>query len=87
MTTHRSSIRAKYVVFACNSYTPALAPEHKNRIIPVRGICSWIVVPNLPVDSKPLDSSYTLRFNNWDYDYLISRPDWNIVVGRSVIFA
>lgn len=79
VTTNRGSIRAKNVVYACNAYTSALAPEFQNHIIPVRGICSRIVVPNPP--RKPLDSSYTLRFNNWDYDYLIPRPDGSIVVG------
>ncbi|OJJ82338.1 NAD(P)/FAD-dependent oxidoreductase [Aspergillus glaucus CBS 516.65] len=79
VTTNRGSIRAKKVVYACNAYTSALAPEFQNHIIPVRGICSRIVVPNPP--RKPLDSSYTLRFNNWDYDYLIPRPDGSIVVG------
>lgn len=77
--TPRGSIKAKYIVFASNAYTSAIVPEYQSKIIPVRGICSRIVVPNQP--NPPLKSSYTLRFNSWKYDYLIPRPDGSIVVG------
>ncbi|KAK1140436.1 sterol homeostasis protein [Aspergillus melleus] len=77
--TSRGSIRAKKVVFASNAYTAALAPEYKNHIVPVRGVCSRIVVPNPPENAK--NCSYTFRSNAWDYDYLIHRPDGSIVVG------
>ncbi|PWY73572.1 FAD dependent oxidoreductase superfamily [Aspergillus heteromorphus CBS 117.55] len=79
VTTDRGSIRAKWVVFSTNAYTSALVPEYKHSIIPVRGFCSRIVVPNPP--PSPLERSYTLRFNGWDYDYLIPRPDGSIIVG------
>lgn len=79
VTTSRGPIRAKHVVYACNAYTSALAPEFQNHILPVRGICSRIAVPSL--STKPLESLYTLWINGWDYDYLIPRPDGSIVVG------
>lgn len=79
VTTPRGAIRAKWVVFASNAYTSAIAPEYKDRIVPVRGTCSHIVTPNPPVN--PLLSSYSLRSKSWDYDYLIPRPDGSIVVG------
>ncbi|OOF99653.1 hypothetical protein ASPCADRAFT_203418 [Aspergillus carbonarius ITEM 5010] len=79
VTTDRGSIRAKWVVFSTNAYTSAIAPEYKDKIIPVRGFCSRIVVPNPP--TTPLERSYMLRFNAWNYDYLIPRPDGSIVVG------
>ncbi|KAA8650654.1 NAD(P)/FAD-dependent oxidoreductase [Aspergillus tanneri] len=79
VTTSRGSIRAKWVVFASNAYTSAIAPEYANQIVPVRGVCSRIVVPNPP--KKPMESSYTFRFNAWDYDYMIPRPDGSIIVG------
>ncbi|EIT78040.1 hypothetical protein AFCA_009082 [Aspergillus flavus] len=79
VVTSRGSIRAKWVVFSSNAYTSAIAPEYKDKIVPVRGVCSRIVVPNPP--KSPLSCSYTLRFNAWDYDYLIPRPDGSIVVG------
>ncbi|PYH36189.1 sterol homeostasis protein ARV1 [Aspergillus neoniger CBS 115656] len=79
VTTDRGSIRAKWVVFSTNAYTSSIAPEYKNKIIPVRGFCSRIVVPNPP--PSPLERSYMLRFNGWHYDYLIPRPDGSIIVG------
>lgn len=79
VTTPRGAIRAKWVVFASNAYTSAIAPEYKDRIVPVRGICCHIVAPRPP--AKPLRSSYTFRFDTWDYDYLIPRPDGSVVVG------
>ncbi|PYI17678.1 FAD dependent oxidoreductase [Aspergillus violaceofuscus CBS 115571] len=79
LTTDRGSIRTKTVIFATNAYTAALAPQYRDKIVPVRGFCSRIVVPNPP--AVPMDRSYTLRFNAWDYDYLIPRPDGSIIVG------
>lgn len=79
VSTPRGSIRAKRVVFASNAYTSAIASEYKERIVPVRGTCSYIVTPNPPVN--PLLSSYSLRSKSWDYDYLIPRPDGSVVVG------
>jgi len=84
--TTRGPIRAKSVIFASNGYTSAIAPEYQGKILPVRGICSHIVVPNQP--KEPLKSSYTIRFSSWEYDYLIPRPDGSIIVGgaRSEFF-
>ena len=79
VVTDRGSIQAKWVVFASNAYTSAIAPDYKGKIVPVRGVCSRIVVPNSP--KTPLECSYTMRFNTWDYDYLIPRPDGSIIVG------
>ncbi|PLN83231.1 FAD dependent oxidoreductase superfamily [Aspergillus taichungensis] len=79
VVTDRGSIQAKWVVFATNAYTSAIAPDYKGKIVPVRGVCSRIVVPNPP--KTPLECSYTMRFNTWDYDYLIPRPDGSIIVG------
>lgn len=84
--TPRGSIKTKCVVFATNGYTSGIAPEYHGKIIPARGICSRIVVPNPP--KKPLRASYVIRFNSWKYDYLIPRPDGSIIVGgaRSTYF-
>jgi hypothetical protein len=79
VTTPRGTIRSKWVVFASNAYTSAIAPEYKGTVVPVRGTCSHITVPKPP--ANPLRSSYTFRFNTWDYDYLIPRPDGSVVVG------
>lgn len=77
--TSRGSIQAKTVVYASNAYTAGILPELRDKIVPVRGICSRIVSPK---STAPLwSNSYVLRFNDWEYDYLIPRTDGSIVVG------
>ncbi|CAG7947350.1 unnamed protein product [Penicillium nalgiovense] len=80
VNTSRGSVATKTVVLATNAYTSSLAPQYKEKIIPVRGTCSRIIVP--PGSTAPrLTNTYTLRWNNWNYDYLIPRADGSIVVG------
>lgn len=79
VSTPRGSIKARSVVVASNAYTSGIVPEYKDIITPVRGMCSRIVVPKPP--TRPINSSYLLRFNAGDFDYLIPRPDGSIVVG------
>ncbi|KAH6669630.1 FAD dependent oxidoreductase [Plectosphaerella plurivora] len=76
--TPRGTIRAKKVIVATNAYTAALLPEYKNKIIPYRGAVAHIKTPG-PAPFLP--NTYTLRFSNWDFDYLIPRPDGSIIVG------
>ncbi|KAJ5392956.1 hypothetical protein N7465_011930 [Penicillium sp. CMV-2018d] len=80
VNTARGSISAKTVVLATNAYTSSLAPQYKEKIIPVRGTCSRIIVPTGTAAPR-LTNTYTLRWNNWNYDYLIPRADGSIVVG------
>ena len=80
VNTARGSISAKTVVLATNAYTSSLAPQYKEKIIPVRGTCSRIIVPARTAAPR-LTNTYTLRWNNWNYDYLIPRADGSIVVG------
>ncbi|KAJ9269195.1 hypothetical protein DTO212C5_4690 [Paecilomyces variotii] len=78
--TERGNVKAKKVIFATNAYTSRLAPEFSNKIIPVRGNCSRIVVPE--GNSIPyLPFTYCIRYTPSLYDYLIPRPDGSIVVG------
>ncbi|CAG9941560.1 unnamed protein product [Clonostachys rosea f. rosea IK726] len=76
--TERGNARAKQIIMATNAYTAALLPEYQDKIIPYRAICSRIVTPNPP---PILPNTYTIRFNEWDFDYLIPRADGSIVVG------
>lgn len=78
-TTPRGPIKAKTTVFASNGYTAGILPELEDKIVPVRGICSHIVSPK--PHAPLLSNSYVLRFNDWEYDYLIPRTDGSIVVG------
>ncbi|KAJ6111020.1 hypothetical protein N7486_003255 [Penicillium sp. IBT 16267x] len=74
--TPRGAVAAKKVV----PYTSALAPQFKDKIVPVRGTCCRIAIP--PTSTAPrLTNTYTLRWGGWDYDYLIPRGDGSIVVG------
>ncbi|KAL3471654.1 FAD dependent oxidoreductase superfamily [Aspergillus californicus] len=80
VTTARGSIKAKKVLLATNGYTARVAPQFKERIVPVRGICSRIKVP---AESTPpfLPYTYSIRYGAGMYDYLIPRPDGSIIVG------
>lgn len=78
--TSRGTIKAKKVVFASNAYTAGIAPQFKEKIVPVRGICSRIVTPK----EKPapmLSTTMSMRYGPGLYDYLIPRTDGSIIVG------
>jgi glycine/D-amino acid oxidase-like deaminating enzyme len=78
--TERGSIKAKKILFATNGYTAHLAPQFRDKIVPVRGICSRITVPkDRPVPFLPY--TYSIRHGAGVYDYLIPRPDGSIIVG------
>ncbi|EXJ83390.1 hypothetical protein A1O1_07012 [Capronia coronata CBS 617.96] len=79
-TEQRGSIKAKKVLLATNAYTADIAPQFKNHIVPVRGICSRIVVPEGKVKPR-LTQTYSIRQGPSMFDYLIPRLDGSIVVG------
>lgn len=80
VTTERGSIKTKKVLLASNGYTAKIAPQFKDHIVPVRGICSRIV-PNETRKAPFLPYSYSLRHGPSMYDYLIPRTDGSIIVG------
>lgn len=80
VNTPRGRVAARKVVYATNGYTPSLLPQYRDAIVPVRGTCSRIVVPKNS-GAPRLTSTYTIRWNTWDYDYLVPREDGSIVVG------
>lgn len=51
---------------------------YSGKIVPVRGVCCRIV-PTRPV--KKLTETYTLRWSEGEFDYLIPREDGSIIVG------
>ncbi|KAH9908420.1 FAD dependent oxidoreductase [Xylariomycetidae sp. FL2044] len=94
LTTPRGPVRATKVVYATNGYASALLPELEGKIIPVRGICSHIVVPPPPPAGREpgrrrgggrppplLANSYIIRRSPTSYEYLVPRLDGSIVVG------
>ncbi|OJD35972.1 fad dependent oxidoreductase superfamily protein [Diplodia corticola] len=78
--TPRGRLRARQVVFCTNAYTAGVAPQYRDKIIPVKGICSRLSVP--PGAAVPhLPNTYSLRYAPGIYDYQITRPDGSIVIG------
>lgn len=60
VSTPRGRLRAKKVVYCTNAYTAGLAPQYRDKIIPVKGICSRIAVPDQ--SPKPhLPNTYSVR--------------------------
>ena len=80
VNTPRGTIKTRKVVVCTNAYTSSILPQYKNKIIPVRGVCSRI---SSPKGSKTphLPSTYSLRFNPMQYDYMVPRADGSIIVG------
>ena len=80
VSTPRGNIRAKKIVYASNGYTAGVLSQYKDKIIPVRGLCSHIVTPE-GRPSPHLANTYSIRFGPGTYDYLIPRVDGSIVLG------
>lgn len=80
VSTPRGAIKAEKVVVCTNAYTSSVLPQYKNKIIPVRGVCSRI---SSPKGSKTphLPCTVALHFNALKYDYLIPRTDGSVIVG------
>ncbi|RAL14437.1 NAD(P)/FAD-dependent oxidoreductase [Aspergillus homomorphus CBS 101889] len=80
-TTRGAAIRARKVVYATNGYTAGLLPEYAKNIVPCRGICSHIAVPE-GKEVPFLPYSYVVYTKEGGGgSYLISRPDGSIIVG------
>ncbi|KAH6861523.1 hypothetical protein AA0118_g6596 [Alternaria tenuissima] len=77
VNTSRGSVETSTLVYATNGYTSALVPEMKEKVVPVRGIVARLAGENAP----KMTDSYMMRFSDYEYDYMIPRPDGSIVVG------
>lgn len=78
--TPRGRVRAGKVIHASNAYVSALLPEYAQSIIPCKGICCRITVPE-GVTAPLLTNSYINRAEDNTLSYLIPRADGSIVVG------
>ena len=79
--TPRGTITASKVVYATNAYTSGLLPQYSANIIPCRGICCHITVPD-GKDSPFLPYSYVIRSPEaTGQSYMITRSDGSIIVG------
>jgi glycine/D-amino acid oxidase-like deaminating enzyme len=78
--TPRGSMHAGRVVHANNAFVAGLLPEYKQSIVPCKGICCRITVPEGTV-APHLPNSYIVRDEDKTLSYLVSRTDGSIVVG------
>lgn len=60
VSTPRGRLRAKQVVYCTNAYTAGVAPQYRDKIIPVKGICSRIAVPE-GAPKPHLPNTYSVR--------------------------
>jgi glycine/D-amino acid oxidase-like deaminating enzyme len=77
VNTTRGSIKCKTVIHATNGYASTLLPKLQGKIVPVKGMVARLFSTKAP----KLAESYMMRFSDYEYDYLIPRPDGSIVVG------
>jgi glycine/D-amino acid oxidase-like deaminating enzyme len=78
--TPRGKIHAKQVIHASNGYVASLLPEYDSNIVPCKGICCRIAVPEGNV-APLLNDSYINRTEDNVLSYLIPRADGSIIVG------
>ncbi|KAF2769846.1 FAD dependent oxidoreductase superfamily [Teratosphaeria nubilosa] len=78
--TPRGSIRASKVVHASNAYISSLLPEYSKSIVPCKGICCHVQVPEGKT-APYLTNSYVVRDQDTSLSYLIPREDGGIIVG------
>lgn len=77
VATSRGVVKTGIVVYATNGYTSALVPEMKDKIVPVRGIVARLAGEK----TQRLEDSYMMRISDYEYDYMIPRPDGSLIVG------
>jgi glycine/D-amino acid oxidase-like deaminating enzyme len=78
--TPRGKMRAGKVVYANNAYVSGVLPQYKKNIVPCKGICCRITVPD-GVTAPLLNNSYINRTDENVLSYLIPRADGSIIVG------
>ncbi|CAG8075824.1 unnamed protein product [Penicillium salamii] len=80
LDTPRGRIHADNVIHANNAYVSGLLPEYGKNIIPCKGICSRITVPE-GTTAPLLNNSYINRTEDNTLSYFIPRADGSIIVG------
>ena len=82
IATDRGSIHATKIVHATNAYISSLLPQYSRSIVPCKGICSRIHIPDATSPGPYLTNSYVIRTaDDNTLCYLIPRTDGSIVVG------
>lgn len=80
VSTPRGQISTQKVIYANNAYVSGILPEYEKNIIPCKGICSRITVPD-GVMPPLLNNSYINRTDDNTLSYLVPRTDGSIIVG------
>ncbi|KAF9251507.1 hypothetical protein DTO013E5_4065 [Penicillium roqueforti] len=80
ITTPRGTTVARKVVYANNAYIAGLLPQYREAIVPCKGQCTHISVPE-GTKAPLLNNSYIVREEDNVVSYLIPRADGSIVVG------
>ncbi|KAI0134333.1 FAD dependent oxidoreductase-domain-containing protein [Xylariales sp. AK1849] len=80
LTTPRGATMAKRVIHSTNAYCSALLPQYEGVIVPYRGQNS-ILVPLEKSHHPHLTHTYNLFHTPQAVDYLVPRPDGNIILG------
>ncbi|KAF2716172.1 FAD dependent oxidoreductase superfamily [Polychaeton citri CBS 116435] len=80
--TEQGTVQTKTVIYANNAYVAGLLPEYRNAIVPCKGICCHISVPEGKTPPH-LPNSYIERSESNVLSYLVPRPDGSIIVGGS----
>jgi len=79
--TPRGSMQATTIVHASNAYVSSLLPEYSHSIIPCKGICCRIKVPEGSTAPLITNSYVILTPDGKGLSYLIPRADGSVVVG------
>ncbi|KAJ5373478.1 FAD dependent oxidoreductase superfamily [Penicillium concentricum] len=80
IATTRGTTVARKVVYANNAYVSGLLPQYREAIVPCKGLCTHISVPE-GTRAPLLNNSYIIREEDNVVSYLIPRADGSIVVG------
>ncbi|KAJ5351540.1 hypothetical protein N7452_000514 [Penicillium brevicompactum] len=78
--TPRGRMHADNVIHANNAYVSGLLPEYSKNIVPCKGICSRITVPE-GTTAPLLNNSYINRTEDNTLSYFVPRADGSIIVG------
>jgi glycine/D-amino acid oxidase-like deaminating enzyme len=79
--TSRGLLHAKTIVHANNGYVAGLLPEYSASIIPCKGICCCITVPEGTTAPLITNSYIIFTPEGKGLDYFIPRSDGSIIVG------
>jgi glycine/D-amino acid oxidase-like deaminating enzyme len=81
VTTSRGTMHAKTVVYANNGYVAGTLPEYSASIVPCKGLCCRISVPEGIIAPLVTNSYIVHTPDGKGLDYLIPREDGSIIVG------